>query len=317
MAKSLSITPSESNEKRLNSTNRLKTERILLIICFLAIPLTSLILFTYVPLVDMVKYSMYHMRGFTDQNPVFVAFGADSLYVDNYYTVFTNSEYWEPLKVSGIYLLGSFVQIALALYFATIFYFRPRGASFFKAIIFIPSLLNGVAISLMWLLILRPSGDGGVINTIRQMFGQPDKAFFGTFWSANIILAAISVWRYLGNNMVMFAGSMESISRDTIEASEIDGANKWKQFTHIILPSIKKIIFLNLILAINGAVQVFEIPYIMQPNNSVVQSFIMKTINIAFVNRDIGLGAALGIVMLVLVCIVALVQKVVEKKVED
>lgn len=317
MAKSLSITPKSSNEKKLNSTNRLKTERILLIICFLAIPLTSLILFTYVPLVDMVKYSMYHMRGFTDQNPVFVAFGADSLYVDNYYTVFTNAEYWEPLKVSGIYLLGSFVQIALALYFATIFYFRPRGASFFKAIIFIPSLLNGVAISLMWLLILRPSGDGGVINTIRQMFGQPDKAFFGTFWSANIILAAISVWRYLGNNMVMFAGSMESISRDTIEASEIDGANKWKQFTHIILPSIKKIIFLNLILAVNGAVQVFEIPYIMQPNNSVVQSFIMKTINIAFVNRDIGLGAALGIVMLIIVCIVALVQKVVEKKVED
>src|SRR5574344_629144 len=137
-----------NNKKiKFNGNNHMKLEKILLIIVFLSVPLTLLILFTYVPLFDMIKYSLYHYKGFLDKSPTLVAFGASSLYADNFVTIFTNSEYWEPFKVSLVYLVGSFIQIALALYFATIFYFRPKGQKFFKAVIFIPSLLNGVAIS--------------------------------------------------------------------------------------------------------------------------------------------------------------------------
>jgi multiple sugar transport system permease protein len=114
--------------------------------------------------------------------------------------------------------------------------------------------------------------------------------------------------------MVMFAGTMESINHDEIEAAEIDGANKWQQFWYILLPGIKQIIVLNLILAVNGAVQVYEIPLIMQPSNPLTQTFIMKTLNIAFsLQHDIGLGSALGIVLLFIVLFVAGLQKIVEK----
>jgi len=296
--------------------NQLKIEKILLIVAFLAIPLTLLILFTYVPLIDMIKYSLYHYKGFTDTNPVLVVGnGADELFVDNYYTIFHSADYWKPLEVSGVYLLGSFIQIALALYFATIFYFRPVGGSFFKAVIFIPSLLNGVAISLMWLLIFKNDSQAqGVMNSLIEACGGTSVSWFNGFWRANMVLAFISVWRYLGNNMVIFAGTMESVSKDEIEASEIDGAGKWQQFCHILLPEIKNIVFLNLILAVNGAVQVFEIPYIMTPNNTYTTTFIMKTINLAFVGRDIGLASALGIVMLIIVCFIAIIQKTFEKK---
>ncbi|MFA6587170.1 MAG: sugar ABC transporter permease [Bacilli bacterium] len=295
--------------------NQLKLEKILLICVFLIIPLTSLILFTYVPLFDMVRYSMYHYNGYADPEPVFVANGADKLFKDNYYLVFKNPDYWKPLQVSGVYLIGSFVQIAIALYFATIFYFRPKGAGFFKAVIFIPSLLNGVAISLMFLLIFKnDSSSQGVLNSwIIASGGQP-VSWFNGFWRANLVLAFISVWRYLGNNMVMFAGTMESVSKDEIEASEIDGAGKWQQFLHILLPDIKDIVFLNLILAVNGAVQVFEIPYVMQPSNPYTKTFIMKTMEIAFNQNQIGLAAALGIVMLLIVSVIALFQKAFEKK---
>lgn len=300
------------------SSNHLKMEKILIIVCFLAVPLTLLILFTYVPLVDMIRFSMYHYKGFTDTRPVFVAFGSSNFYADNYATIFSDSSYWLPFKVSLFYLMGSLIQIVIALYFATIFYFRPKGAKFFKAIIFIPSLLNGVAISLMWLLIFRSKSDGGVLNSIISNLGGNTVDWFGTYVSANMVLVFVSVWRYLGNNMVMFAGSMESINRDEIEASTIDGANKWQQFIHIILPSTKKVVFLNLILAINGAVQAFEIPYIMQPSNYYTQTFIMKTVNLAFTGtRDVGLASALGIVMLIIVSLIALCQKAVENKMED
>lgn len=266
----------------------------------------------------MIKYSLYHYKGFTDTNPVLVVGnGADELFVDNYYTIFHSADYWKPLEVSGVYLLASIIQIAIALYFATVFYFRPVGASFFKAVIFIPSLLNGVAISLMWLLVFKNDSQAqGVMNTLIEACGGEAVSWFNGFWSANIVLAFISVWRYLGNNMVMFAGTMESVSRDEIEASEIDGAGKWQQFAHILLPEIKNIVFLNLILAVNGAVQAFEIPYIMTPNNSYTQTFIMKTMHIAFVDGDIGLASTLGIVMLIIVCFIAVIQKTFEKKTE-
>ena len=70
----------------------------------------------------------------------------------------------------------------------------------------------------------------------------------------------------------MFAGSMESISKDLFEAAQIDGANRWQQFIHIILPAIKNIIYLNLILAVNGALQVYEIPMIMRMAISMASS---------------------------------------------
>src|SRR5574344_796676 len=73
--------------------NQLKLEKILLICVFLIIPLTSLILFTYVPLFDMVRYSMYHYNGYADPEPVFVANGADKLFRDNYYLVFKKQDY--------------------------------------------------------------------------------------------------------------------------------------------------------------------------------------------------------------------------------
>jgi multiple sugar transport system permease protein len=313
-------TLNEDERKKRNKRSYFKSrfEKYVLVFAFLLIPLSLLIMFTYVPFFDMIKYSLYQWKLNSVREPILVAF-TDK---DNYLAFFTNKEYWQVLLVSLFYLVGSFIQIALALFYATIFYWKPKGGKFFKGVMFLPSLLNGVAIGLMFLLIFRPSEDGGVINTIiRQITGSTTSAtdikFFSSFFLGNTILTFVSVWRYMGNNMVMFAGSMESIFRDVFEAAEIDGANRWQQFTHIILPGIKNIVYLNLILAVNGALQVYEIPMIMQPHNSYTQTFIMKTLNIAFENGNIGLGSAMGIVLLLIVLLIALIQKVVEKKVED
>jgi ABC-type sugar transport system permease subunit len=310
---------SKPHKKRLLSgTSKLRAQKIVLICTFLLIPLTLLFMFTYYPLGQMIYYSLFHWRTTSANPPILVAFGASEIFEDNYLNIFTHSEYWTIFKVSGVYLIGSFVQIALALFFATIFYYRPRGGKFFKAVLFLPSLLNGVAIGLMFLLFFKSSDENGIINTLAIKYlgiakGDQIK-WFGTFWLGNTILTSISVWRYMGNNMVMFAGTMESINHDEIEAAEIDGANKWQQFWYILLPGIKQIIVLNLILAVNGAVQVYEIPLIMQPSNPLTQTFITKTLNIAFsLQHDIGLGSALGIVLLFIVLFVAGLQKIVEK----
>ena len=78
----------------------------------------------------------------------------------------------------------------------------------------------------------------------------------------NICLVATSVWRYTGQNMVMFLGAMMSVDASLYEAASLDGANKWQQFRYIMLPSIKTIIVLNLILSISGSLCAFEPPYV-------------------------------------------------------
>ncbi len=80
----------------------------------------------------------------------------------------------------------------------------------------------------------------------------------------------------------MFIGAIQSISPDIYEAADLDGANAWQKFWHIIFPGIRTIIALQLILAIKGAASVFEIPYIITGGKMGTSTFVIKTIETGF-----------------------------------
>lgn len=278
----------------------IKVQRTLTICVFLAIPLVLLVLFTYLPLVDMVKYSFMRWDGYGDKT--FIG-------VDNYVTIFTTPSYFALFKTSLYYFAGSLVQIAVALYFSTIFFYKMPGKNIFKGILFFPSLLNGVAIGFMFLYFFK---EGGVLDTVLVAMGFPEESlplWLGNYAIVNISLTFVSAWRYMGNNMVMFAGATQSISGDFFEAAQIDGASRWQQFYYIMLPNIRGIVSLNLILAIKGAISVYEIPYIMTSGNGGSMTFVIQTLNTAFTDKKIGLASALGVVLLVVIMVITVVQK--------
>jgi multiple sugar transport system permease protein len=124
----------------------------------------------------------------------------------------------------------------------------------------------------------------------------------------NISLAAVSVWRYMGFNFVLFMGAIQSIPSEIYESSELDGANRWQQLLYIILPSIKPITALSMILAIRGALSVFEIPYVMTGGQNGSATFVIQTVNMAFKFNKVGLASAMAIVLLVLIVIVTWIQ---------
>ena len=125
----------------------------------------------------------------------------------------------------------------------------------------------------------------------------------------NVCLAIVSLWRYLGQNMVMFAGSMQSVDGDLYEAAALDGANQIQIFRYIILPNIKTVISINMILAVKGAISVFEIPYIMTDGANGTATFVTKTLEVAFTSRKIGMASAMGVVLLILIMIITFIQK--------
>jgi len=124
----------------------------------------------------------------------------------------------------------------------------------------------------------------------------------------NFSLVAVSIWRYMGLNFVMFLGAIQSIPSDIYEASELDGASRWQQFIYIIMPGIKPITALSAILAVRGALSVFEIPYIMTSGLNGSMTFVIQTVNTAFKFNKVGLASAMAVVLLVFIVIVTWIQ---------
>lgn len=280
--------------------SNVKVQRVLTICGFLAIPLVLLIVFTYLPLADMFRYSTVRWNGYSDKK--FIG-------LDNYKRLIEDPSYFSILKVSIYYFIGSIIQIALAMFLSTVFYYKVRLQNFFKGVIFFPYMLNGVAIGFIFLYFFKPDG---AFNSILMALGVSKDAlplWLGDAALVNVSLTFVSVWRYMGQNMVMFSGATESISGDLFEASLIDGANSWQQFIYIIIPNIRPILSLNLILAIKGAISVYEIPMIMTNGTNGSMTFVLKTLNVAFTSRKIGLASAMGIVLLVIIMIVTVIQK--------
>lgn len=271
---------------------------------FLLIPLAFLFTFTYLPVANMISYSFTSWDGI-DKTKDFVG-------LDNYIKIFEDPKIFRVFFVSLYYFVASFVQIAIALYLATVLSFSVRFRALFKGILFFPYMINGVAVGFIFLYLFQGGGALditlsilGLEALIQQWLGNPD--------IVNVSLAGTSVWRYMGLNMVLFIGAIASIDPQLFEAAEIDGAKKWQQFRHIIAPGIKRITQLTLILAISGSLNVFEVPYIMLMGANGTETFVIQTVSKAFQFGKFGLASAMAVVLLVLVLAVTGIQRLIVK----
>jgi multiple sugar transport system permease protein len=266
---------------------------------FLIAPLALLITFTYAPIANMVAYSFTDWDGVS---PELHYTGAG-----NYTELFTREDLFRVFFVSGYYLAASALQIAAALYFATILSFNVRFRNFFKGVLFFPYLINGVAIGFVFLYFFQ---DGGTLDSVLALFGyHSDHAWLGTPVSANTSLAGVSFWRYMGLNFVLFLGAIQSIPGELYEAAELDGAGRWHQFRYIIAPGIKPVVTLTVILSISGSLSAFEIPYIMTGGATGTETFVIQTLNLAFRFNKTGLASAAAVVLLLIILLVTWVQR--------
>lgn len=275
-------------------------------ILFLLIPLVLLVLFTLIPAINMCIWSFQDRDSMGEYK--WIGF-------ENYVTIFTDASYITTFKNCLYYLVGSFIQQAFALLIATILCSKIKLAGLFKGIVFFPYMMNGVAVSIVFKNFFA-FGNGiqiqqGTLNSIIEMFGGSGISWLnGEPWLANLCLVFASVWRYVGFDILMYIGAIQSISPDIYEASDLDGANSWQRFWYITFPGIKQIVTLQLILAIKGAASVYEIPYIITGGLNDTSTFVIKTMNTSFVDDYVGLGCAMAIVLLIIIIIVTAIQKI-------
>ena len=266
-----------------------KVQKTLVIVTFSIIPLVLLIVFTYLPFVKMVQFSFYKMKYIGPRK--YVGF-------QNYIDVFQRDDCFGALKLSLYYLAGAVIQLALALYFATILSFKVKFGGIFKGAMFFPYLVCGIAVGFIFQFFYTR---GFVLDTILGWCGFDPKHL--PYWLKdtkinNASLAATSVWRYLGQNMVLFIGAIMSVDKELYEAAELDGANKWMQFKYIILPGIKTIVVLNLILSVTGSISAFEPCYVITKGSFGTGTYFFVMHKLAHVNYKVGLASAMAVILL-------------------
>lgn len=277
-----------------------KVNRRLVIVTFMFLPLLLLIVFTYVPFGKMIQFSFYDMGYLGDRE--WVGLG-------NYIEVFTRDDCFQALKLSVYYMVGAFIQLALALFFASILSTKMKGAGIFKGLLFFPYLVCGIAVGFIFKFFYTR---GFVLDTVLQWIGfELDNL---PYWLRdtsinNVSLAATSIWRYMGQNMVLFIGAIMSVDSSMYEAAEIDGANGFQKFRYITFPSIKTIIVLNLILAITGSLSVFEPPYVTTGGDFGTGTYFVIMNELAHESQKVGLASAMAIVLLVIILIATALQK--------
>jgi ABC-type sugar transport system permease subunit len=267
---------------------------------FLLVPLAFLLVFTYVPALNLIWYSVTDWDG--------INLTKNFIGLQNYIDIFTKPAFLQVFVVSLYYIVASFLQMGLALYFATVLSFSTRFRNLFKGILFFPTLLNGVAIGLMFLYFFQPHG---TLDSVLKLVGlqQLTVQWLGNPDVVNISLASTSIWRYTGLSFILFLGAIQSIPASLYEAADLDGANRFQQFRFIILPGIKRIISLSFILAVSGSLAVFEIPFIVTGGANGSKTFVIQTIQQAFIYRQVGLASAMAVVLLIIVLIVTFIQR--------
>jgi raffinose/stachyose/melibiose transport system permease protein len=287
---------------RIRSDNR---ERSITIALFLLIPLLLLLAFSYYPAAKLLQLS------FTDWDGLMPHYKYNGL--QNYKDIIQDKSALKALINNMAYVIIALIQTTLGLYFAIILDSNMRAKKFFRSIVFMPYILNGVAVAYMFTYMYN--FQDGPLNILLSSLGLEKYAihWLSNAWYSNLSLAFLGLWQYTGLSMVVFLGALQSIPKDLYESASIDGSNFFQNIRFIVLPNIRLVIQINLFLSLNGALQAFSQPFIMTlggPGDR-TQTFASMAYFIAFKFHNFGQASALGILLLIIVMLVLGLQNLV------
>ncbi|OGX60978.1 MAG: ABC transporter permease [Paenibacillus sp. RIFOXYA1_FULL_44_5] len=288
-----------------------KVQKKLILIVFLTLPIVLLCTFSLYPALNLIYLSFTSWDGI-DSVKHWIGWG-------NYKEVFQNPQIFKVFPHHLAYLVVGIVQNIVALYFAVLLNTKFRGRRFFRLMLFLPYILNGVAVAFMFGYVFDTTN--GSLNYLLQFLGLEKEpvSWLGGKTLVNYSLASIGLWRFMGFNMVIYLGALQSIPEDIYEAATLDGANRFQTFMQITLPNMLKIIEVNLFLTVNGALSVFDLPFVLTQGGPAGASttYVMKTLETAFQFNNYGLASAMSVVLLLAIVIVLSTQSFVLNRKEN
>lgn len=232
------------------------------LIIFLVPSLIFLVMFLYVPFLQNIKNSLFDMT-----TPVLLP-GQEWKFIglENYKRMLTDPDLriaiWNSLKMMGLTIV---FQVGIAFILAVLVSNIKRGQQFFRTVYFFPIVISATAIGLIFKLFYNYNG--GMLNQLLEIFGQdpvnwlkPSLAF--------LMVAVPTLWSYVGFYFVIILTGLSDIPDDIYEAASIDGCSKFKQVFYITIPMLRGVLCTCIVLAVTGALKVFDLPWVLVPNGA-------------------------------------------------
>ena len=242
--------------------------------------------------------------------------------LQNFKFLLTDPLFWKATGNTLRFTLGSlFIQLPVALTLALLLnHPKLKGRGFFRLIFFAPSLVGLPFVAMLFAPIFERRT--GLLNVIlHNLYSGWDPEFA---WTQNYIMSALiiaALWMYAGFNMVYFLAALQNVSRDLLEAAEIDGANVWQRFVHVTLPEIMPIAGFITLLSVIGSFQIFELSFIMLNNGPGPDNrgltIVMYLYQTGFQTGDLGYASAIGWILALMLITIALIQRRLMKRHEE
>ena len=219
--------------------------------------------------------------------------------LDNFRTLFRDRYFWIALRNTLSFTASvTTVQIAVALFFAIIIFFGNfRNGVLLRTIIFVPGVLAPVSISLAWRKILE---QGGVLNSILNI----DFSWLSSVQLAIWIVIFVSIWQWMGYNMLILYAGLQSLDIQMLEAADMDGASWTRKIFAVVIPSIVPTIVLNVVINVISAFRVFDIVYVLTRGGPVHNSEVLTTLMYYYSfsangPNKMGVGSAIAMILFV------------------
>lgn len=236
----------------------------------------------------------------------------------NYRALLDEPSVGQAVANTLLYTIIQLAGIPLAVLLAALLNQRGlRGRSVYRTLYFLPVVTMPVAVAMLWRWMYN--GDYGLVNQLLSVIGVQ-----GAHWASDpsvalYALAAIGIWMALGYNMVIFLAGLQGIPATYYEAAAIDGAGPARTFFRITVPLLSPSIFFATVLTVINSLQMFDLAYMMMstPGSAAgtanpalprVRTISYLFYQKAFVEHDLGFGAAVAFVLLAFILVMTILQ---------
>ena len=226
---------------------------------FLIPAFAFMVVFLYYPFIQNIINSMQSINGLGAASK-----GWNEPFYSNYVKMIHDPNMVTALKNTVVMMVVTiFGQVGIAVVLALMVDNIGRGAKFFRTVYFFPIVISATALGLMFNLIFLY--DKGMVNQIMELLGAAELTDWKDRAHALWTMMLPVMWQYVGFYFVILITGLNNISSDLYESAAIDGATGWDKVRYISLPLLRNVICTCVVLAVTGALKVFDLPWVMFP----------------------------------------------------
>lgn len=267
---------------------------------FIAPAMAIFTLFTLLPVAIALYLSLTNYDVFTR---------LDWIGARNYTDALEDELFWRALANTVTYAVWSIpLSMALGLVVALLLNRKLRGLAIYRTVYYLPVVTSMVAVAMIWIQLFDPLY--GVLSTGLETLGLRGIDWLGDPGLAMPSIIAVSVWKVIGWNMLIYLAGLQAIPDHLNEAAAIDGANAVQTFWSITLPLLVPTTFFIFVTSLIGAFQVFDQVYVMTgggPANATT-TVVHQIYNAAFKALDMGYAAAMSFLLFAIILVVTIVS---------